>query len=172
MARMTRCRSTRPRPSAGGRSRQSGQRLAQNHLGQAFHNGEGVPQDFAQAFEWYRKAAEQGHGQAQTNLGFMYQNGESVARDPGQAVQWWRKAAAQGSASALYNLAVAYHNGDGVMEDYVEAYKWVVIAEDHASEERRAKYAVLHDALAIKMTSAQIDEARQRIRMWTRAVVK
>jgi TPR repeat protein len=154
------------------KSADQGNVLAQNHLGQAFHDGVGVPQDYTQAFEWYRKAAEQGLGQAQTNLGFMYQNGESVARDPAQAVQWWRKAAAQGSASALYNLAVAYHNGDGVVEDYVEAYKWVVIAEDHASDDRRPKYAVLHNALAMKMTAAQIDDARQRIQMWTESFVK
>ena len=86
-------------------------------------------------------------------------------------MQWWRKAAEHGSASALYNLAVAYHNGDGVMEDFVEAYKSVVIAEDHASEERRAKYAVLHDALAMKITWLN-EPSAQRIAMWTRAVVK
>ena len=93
-------------------------------------------------------------------------------RDPGQAVQWWRQAAERGNASALYNLAVASHNGDGVMQDYIESYKWVEIAEDHASDERRPKYAALRTALTAKMTPAQIADAQHRVRQWTDAVRK
>ncbi len=32
-------------------------------------NGEGVPQDYAEAAKWYRLAAEQGYATAQTILG-------------------------------------------------------------------------------------------------------
>ena len=34
--------------------------------------GHGVPQDYAAAVSWYRKAADQGDTEAQLNLGFMY----------------------------------------------------------------------------------------------------
>ena len=40
-----------------------------------YDNGTGVPQDYAQAVEWYRKAAGQGNAAAQYNLGLMYANG-------------------------------------------------------------------------------------------------
>ncbi len=40
-----------------------------------YANGQGVPQDYAQAVAWYRKAAEQGYAKVQTNLGVMYANG-------------------------------------------------------------------------------------------------
>jgi TPR repeat protein len=34
-----------------------------------YDNGQGVPQDYATAVRWYRKAAEQGYAKAQFNLG-------------------------------------------------------------------------------------------------------
>ncbi|MCX8500810.1 MAG: hypothetical protein ORO03_03835 [Alphaproteobacteria bacterium] len=37
-----------------------------------------MPQDYAQAVSWYRKAAEQGHANAQFNLGIMYGKGQGV----------------------------------------------------------------------------------------------
>ena len=37
-------------------------------------NGKGVPKDDAEAVQWYRLAAEQGHAFAQLSLGFMYAN--------------------------------------------------------------------------------------------------
>ncbi|EET45192.1 hypothetical protein NEISICOT_01187 [Neisseria sicca ATCC 29256] len=36
------------------------------------NKGQGVRQDHAQAAQWYRKAAEQGHAVAQYNLGVAY----------------------------------------------------------------------------------------------------
>ncbi len=53
------------------------------------------------------------------------------------------------------------------MTDDVEAYKWVELAEAHASDERQLKYAALRDALLMKMTTAQVAEARQRVQEWT-----
>ena len=46
-----------------------------------YRNGEGVPQDYAQAVKWYRKAAEQGYANAQFNLGLMYTKVEGVPQD-------------------------------------------------------------------------------------------
>ena len=34
--------------------------------------GRGVPQDDAEAVQWFRQAAEQGYAEAQYNLGIMY----------------------------------------------------------------------------------------------------
>ena len=45
---------------------------AQFNLGVMYDNGEGVPQDYAEAVRWYRLAAEQGNASAQFNLGSMY----------------------------------------------------------------------------------------------------
>ncbi len=53
-----------------------GDTQAQYNLGFMYYEGEGVPQDYAKAVEWYQKAANQGNTQAQYNLGFMYYKGE------------------------------------------------------------------------------------------------
>ena len=54
---------------------------AQYNLGLAYDNGQGVPQDDAQAVAWFRKAAEQGDANAQHNLGYAYANGQGVPQD-------------------------------------------------------------------------------------------
>ena len=50
-----------------------------------YANGEGVPEDDAEAVRWYRLAADQGHAGAQYNLGVMYANGEGVVEDDAEA---------------------------------------------------------------------------------------
>ena len=66
-----------------------------------YANGQGVPQDYAAAVSWYRKAAEQGYAAAQFNLGVMYDKGQGVPQDYVQAHKWWNLAAANGDADAI-----------------------------------------------------------------------
>ena len=44
---------------------------AQFNIGLMYANGRGVPQDYAEAEQWYRRAAEQGNTDALTNLAKM-----------------------------------------------------------------------------------------------------
>ena len=60
---------------------EQGHATAQFNLGLLYANGQGVPQDFAEAVKWTRLAAEQGQVSAQYNLGLMYANGEGVPQD-------------------------------------------------------------------------------------------
>ena len=53
--------------------------------------------DFANAYQEFRKAAEQGCAEAQTLLGFMYSLGLGVAKDDAEAAEWLRKGAKQKS---------------------------------------------------------------------------
>ena len=77
---------------------------AQYNLGRKYANGEGVPQDDAEAVRWYRLAAEQGNAGAQYNLGVRYDTGRSVPQDHAEAVRWYRLSAEQGIAAAQLNL--------------------------------------------------------------------
>src|SRR5260221_9625207 len=49
-----------------------GNSYAQNKVGAIYEYGLGVPQDYAQAMTWYRKAADQGFVRAEVNLGNLY----------------------------------------------------------------------------------------------------
>ena len=82
-----------------------------------YANGQGVPQDYAEAIKWFVLAAERGDANAQYNLGLYYANGRGVPQDDAEAVKWFRKAAEQGDASAQYNLGLFYASGRGVAQD-------------------------------------------------------
>jgi len=90
-----------------------GDAAAQFNLGVMYDEGDGVPEDDAEAVKWYRKAADQGLAEAQSNLGLMYANGKGVPEDDAEAVKWYREAADQGLAGAQTNLGLMYANGRG-----------------------------------------------------------
>ena len=73
---------------------------AQHNLGQYYANGEGVPQDDAEAVKWFRKAAEQGVAEAQLILGLEYSTGRRVPKDDITAYMWFNLASAQGLEDA------------------------------------------------------------------------
>ena len=107
---------------------EQGNATAQFDLGGMYQNGQGVPQDYAEASRWYRLAAEQGEGRAQVELGAMYENGEGVPRDYAEALKWFRKAADQDFPAAQYNLGQMYRLGSGVPPDNAAAAKWYRLA--------------------------------------------
>jgi len=91
---------------------------AQFNLAQAYKLGRGVPVDLAQAEEWYRRAALQGHEQAQDNYALaLFQNGKRA-----EAVPWLEKSAARGEPRAQLVLGTMLFNGDAVAKDWVRAY--------------------------------------------------
>ena len=65
----------------------------QYEIGRQYDRGDGVPQDYGKAVEWYTKAAKQGHKDAQYNLAAIYHNGNGVQKNFSQAAEWFRKAA-------------------------------------------------------------------------------
>ena len=73
------------------------------HLGFMYANGQGVPQDYAEAVKWYRLAAEQGDEKAQFNLGFQYANGQGVPQNHAEAYVWFNLAAASGDNNSSEN---------------------------------------------------------------------
>ena len=78
------------------------------------------------------------------------------------AAQWFRKAADQGNARAQGNLGVMYADGQGVPKDYVQAYMWFNLGAAGGSELGGKN----RDAIAARMTPAQIGEAQRLSREW------
>jgi TPR repeat protein len=68
--------------------------------------GHSVPQDYAEAARWYRKAADQGYPKAQYDLGTMYYSGLGVPQDRTEANRWFHKAATQNNKDARRALSV------------------------------------------------------------------
>ncbi len=73
----------------------AGDASAQWTVGGMYEYGIGVPQDYALAAQWFRKAAEQGDAEAQFNLGLVYSRGSGVPQDYAEAYFWLDLAAAE-----------------------------------------------------------------------------
>jgi TPR repeat protein len=82
------------------------------------------PPDYAEAANWLRKAAEQGHASSQLDLGSMYCKGEGAARDYAEAARWYVKAAEQGDSEAQFRIGELYTHGQGVEQDHIKAAEW------------------------------------------------
>ena len=78
------------------RQAEQGDPDAQFNLGVRYAEGEGVPQDEAEAGRWYGLAAEQGDTTAQLSLGVSYASGEGVLKDSVLAHMWLNIAGANG----------------------------------------------------------------------------
>ena len=133
---------------------------AQVEIAVILATGDGVPQDDKQAVDWFRKAAEQGNVIAQYNLGLLYAKGQGIARDDAQAIAWFRKSADQGYTGAQYKMGLAYEYGEGVpAKDPVRAYANYAIAAREGNQE----YADHRDAIARKLSAAQLREAKAMV---------
>jgi hypothetical protein len=77
---------------------------AQWQMGVRYHNGEDVPQDDAQAVQWFLRAAEQGNVAAQATLGAYYWAGRGVPQSLSSAYFWSAIALAQGDDNSKYRL--------------------------------------------------------------------
>ena len=102
-----------------------GHASSQWRIGNAFHNGDGVPVDFAKAAEWYYMAADQGHVDAQFCVATMLKFGYGVTGvDKALSAQYFHMAAVQGHVDAQYWIGDMYSNGDGVSKNHELAVEW------------------------------------------------
>ena len=136
---------------------EQGDAEAQFFLGHLYDDGDGVPEDDAEAVRWYRKAAEQGNALAQYQLGVMYYRGGGVPQDYAEAVSWFRQGAEQGDAFAQQMLGLMYARGKGVPEDDIQAYAWISIAVAQGREGAKNT----KEYLTGEMTSAEIAESTE-----------
>ena len=152
---------------------ESGAANSQYTLGFMYEFGlYGAPQDYAKALAWYHKAAAQGYADAQKNIWTMYAEGKGVPQDAAEAVVWYRKAATQGDATAQYNLGRMHADGEGVPQDDVEAYVWLNLAASRLTGEERERTVAARDAVAARLTPADLREAQRLARKWRRGDIR
>ncbi len=93
-------------------------------------------ENFLEAINYFKRAAELGNAEAQFMMGWMHYKGyEKICKVDGNvldAVSWFRKAAEQGNAAALYYLGCCYHDSIGVEENLKKAISyWTMSAEQN-----------------------------------------
>lgn len=77
-------------------------------LANNYYKGNGVKQDYKQAFYWYKKAAELGSTAVETRLAYMYFNAQGTDKNVDAANYWYKKAAVNGSWYAWGLLSYLY----------------------------------------------------------------
>src|ERR1019366_3428360 len=133
-------------------------------LGLKFASGAGEAQDYAQAADWYRKAAEQNHLLAQFNLGMMYANGQGVAKDDAQSMIWFGRAANLGDAGGQYKMGRSCQRAsmDGLPADApearIEAYKWYQLSAAQGYKNSEGAYVTRNFRCAFAASMVEIDE--------------
>ncbi len=122
--------------------------------------------DYTRAVAIFSREAERGRAAAQTYLGSMYASGRGVPQDDVKAAQWLRRAADQGHPAAQFLLGLMVDKGHGVKQDFVEAEVLLDLAVAHAEPKQRDYWTRIRDALASKLTQAEVAEAQKRALEW------
>lgn len=103
---------------------------SQYNLGRFYELGEGIKQDYEQAFNWLNKASEQGCLEAMNDLAAFYANGIYVKQNPRKAFELYKCAAIyEDIPEAVYNLGECYKVGFGTRKNLNEAKRLLSIAE-------------------------------------------
>ncbi len=93
-------------------------------IGKMHCYGLGTEQNYAQAFGWFLKSAEEGNKFGQYTLGNLYYYGNGTDKDLSQAFQWYMKSAEQGQPYASYSIAQMYNKGEYVSKDENQAHEY------------------------------------------------
>ena len=93
-------------------------------IGKMHCYGLGTEQNYAQAFGWFLKSAEEGNKFGQYTLGNLYYYGNGTDKDLSQAFLWYQKSSSQGQPYASYSIAQMYNKGEYVSqsEENVQRY--------------------------------------------------
>jgi TPR repeat protein/ankyrin repeat protein len=125
---------------------------AQLLLGQLFFDGLCVQRDPTKAFEWTKKAADQGNLEAKRQLAQAYEQGLGAAQDPAQAARYMKEAAEGGDAVAMGLLAVYLIEGRGVPKNPQLAISWLQKAADSGDYDSASRLGLIY--LDEKLTAA------------------
>ena len=126
-------------------------------------NGQGIPQDYAQAIQWYLKAANRNNADAQFNLGLLYYSGQGqgVPQDYAKAAQWLLKAANQNNADAQASLGWFYKNGMSVNKSNIIAYALYNVSASINTDAQQNKAIGNRDRLIETMTQDEINQGQK-----------
>jgi TPR repeat protein len=127
---------------------------AQLTLAMMYYDGEGVPQDHAEAARWLRLAAD-----SNPDDGFvrgMLGNIEETEKH--------RRRAYDGDPEGQYRLGTSYRAGWGVPADLVQAHMWMTLAAERGYE----RAVSLRDIFARQLTPEQLAESERLVQQWRR----
>jgi hypothetical protein len=122
--------------------------------------------DYIGAVKLLTPPALRGNARAQAFLGFMYENGYGAPQAYVAAADFYVQAATSGNPFGQAMLGLMYDKGHGVPQDFVLAYKWLNLAASRAPRRDRDYFLRLRNAVASKMSPAQIAQGQYLALCW------
>ena len=140
-----------------------GKTTSQYELGLMYYKGQGVEQNYKEAFKWFRLSAQKGLADAQFYLGLMYYEGKAVARNYSNALYLFLVAAKQGQTEAQFILGDMYMSGHGIQKNHIKAYAWTSIAYKNGNDRAEQNLLILNKELtASELEKAMTEATRLR----------
>ena len=122
--------------------------------------------DYLRAVNILTPLAFGGDARAQAVLGFMFEHGYGAPQVYDSAAGLYGQAAMRGNPFGQAMFGLMYDKGHGVPQDFVLAYKWLNLAAARARKRERDHFLRLRDAVASKMSPAQIAEGQRLAMAW------
>ena len=122
--------------------------------------------DYVRAVNILTPLAFDGDARAQALLGFMFEHGYGAPQVYDSAAGLYGQAAMRGNPFGQAMFGLMYDKGHGVPQDFVLAYKWLNLAAARARKRERDYFLRLRDAVASKMSPAQIAEGQRLAMAW------
>lgn len=134
---------------------------AQYRMCQLYAAGKGVPQDYAEAKSWCKKAAKNHHNFAFIVLARMAEQGLGQPVDLKEAEVWYRDAALLNTAEAYLQLGKLKMQ-TGSHDDEKDAYFWLFLAQQFKVKEA----APLFEQAAARLTTKEIESEKKKNLEW------
>lgn len=96
----------------------------------AYFDGEGVPQDYEEAYKIFSYLYEKGDYEVFGYLGYMLENGLGVEEDIKKAIDFYERGVLNQDDKCLYHLGMCYLNGKGCVKDVAIAKLYLSQSND------------------------------------------
>ena len=95
------------------------------------------PPKTTEAFELFKKSADQDNADAQYEMGLCYENGTGTEKNPLEAFNWYKKSARGGNVNGQVAYGKCLLNGTGVTKSKGMATYWLRMAAQQGNEEAK-----------------------------------
>ena len=138
----------------------------------------GAPPDHAEAFKWYRRAAEADQPDAELSVGRFDLEGRHIKqdflgdfipdrprrrKDPARAVLYYVKAAEANVVQSQAKLAGFYFAGNHVAQDKPQGYFWARVAQSNAQKMPGVDFEKVVPTMAAQLTPDQRAQAERKV---------
>ena len=145
---------------------------AQFKLAQLYEDGNGVPKNEEEAFNWYLRAETQSHSDfpddASFEVGRCYASGQGVEKNSKEALKRLLKIADPRVTKDSWNMpraqfwvATVFSDPEHTSHDLVEAYAWINLAAAYGTTVQE-HYIQFREKLGAQLTKEQKSKAQQR----------